>query len=740
MGLAQRITRRALLRLSGRMMIGTTVSTLFLTPRTAHADPDARTFTWEQRDIALADSPVASPTLTCDFAFNAVEARWDADLPPGATLDFFLRTSSDGGTWDEWIHLHTDDHARDGDDQGPTGDLIIVAPATQLQYRIEASAGDDLPVLRSFALTAINTIDDSLSPVTAQAATPTTLTIIPRAGWGADERLRFDKKQQEIWPPEYRPIEKVVIHHTVTNDPDPNPTATIRAIYQYHAIGRGWGDIGYNFLVDPNGHVYEGRHGGAGVVGGHTYGYNYGSMGVAMLGTYSGHSVSSAARGALKALINAKAGHLDPLGKGFFINRDNVWNISGHRSLTQTDCPGDRFYLSFDNLRRELKGLPQWTGDPHADPLAANPPDASAVPPQAATKKRPTPATTPETAVAPATPAPTVRAAIGAVSWPTASVYSRDLVPLRLTIKNTGTATLPAGKPAPTFVYTEGKSYVAEGVSITRGTFDIALGPAEKPNDPPYRWGLDRDIRPGEMATVSVSIRLRTPQRAGLVVWLRREGYAILDQSDPLTLTVLANPTDPVPADTGKNNLYVPETKHNVAGAIGSYWEANGGRALFGLPISEAFNEKNTDDSMTYLTQYFERARLEVHPGRNGAADRIELGRLGSIVAQGREKEHPFLPVARVTETADRRFFADVGHTLSGVFKTYWDAHGGLAVFGLPISEPFDEKSATDGKTYQVQYFERNRFEHHPENAGHDGEVALGLLGSEILRKRGWLE
>ncbi|HEY7909378.1 MAG TPA: hypothetical protein VIC60_10915, partial [Thermomicrobiales bacterium] len=161
MGFAQRITRRALLRLSSRLMIGTTVSTLFLTPRTAHAEPDARTFTWEQRDISLADGPVASPTLTCDFAFNAVEARWDADLPPGATLDFFLRTSSDGGTWDEWIHLHTDDHARDGDDQGPTGDLVIVAPATQLQYRIEASAGDDLPVLRSFVLTAINTIDDS---------------------------------------------------------------------------------------------------------------------------------------------------------------------------------------------------------------------------------------------------------------------------------------------------------------------------------------------------------------------------------------------------------------------------------------------------------------------------------------------------------------------------------------------------------------------------------------------------
>jgi hypothetical protein len=737
MGFAQRFTRRALLRLSGRMMIGTTFSTFLLAPSTARAEPETRTFTWEQRDLSLADGTVTSPTLTCDFAFNAIEARWDADLPPGATLDFSLRTGGDDGdTWGEWIHLHTDDHARDGDDQGTTGDLVIVALATHLQYRIDAGADGDLPVLRSFALTAVNTIDSGVL-VTAEAAAPAALTIIPRAGWGADESLRFDKKQQELWPPEYRPIEKVVIHHTVTNDPDPNPAATVRAIYQYHAIGRGWGDIGYNFLVDPNGRVYEGRHGGDGEVGGHTYGYNYGSLGIAMLGTYSGHSVSSAARGALKALIGAKAGHLDPLGKGFFINRENVWNISGHRSLTQTDCPGDRFYLSFDNLRRELKGLPQWTGDPHADPLAANPPDASALPlPSPATKKTAAAATPPT----PAPPVATVRAAIGAVSWPTASVYSRDLVPLRLTIKNTGTTTLAAGKPASTFVYTEGRSYVAEGVAITRGAFDVAIGPAEKPNDPPYRWGLDRAIAPGATATVSVSLRLRTPQRTNLVVWLRREGYAILDQSDPLTLTVLANPTDPAPADTGKSNLYVPETKHNVAGAIRSYWEANGGRALFGLPISEAFNEKNADDGATYLTQYFERARFEVHPGRNGAADRVELGRLGSIATQGREKERPFLPVARVAETADRRFFPDVRHTLSGVFKAYWDAHGGLAIFGLPLSEPFDEKSATDGKTYNVQYFERNRFEYHPENAGRAGEVSLGLVGSEILRKRGWLE
>ncbi|HEX2912166.1 MAG TPA: S8 family serine peptidase [Chloroflexia bacterium] len=76
-------------------------------------------------------------------------------------------------------------------------------------------------------------------------------------------------------------------------------------------------------------------------------------------------------------------------------------------------------------------------------------------------------------------------------------------------------------------------------------------------------------------------------------------------------------------------------------------------------------------------------------------------------------------------------YFEETGHTLSGQFLHYWQTHGGLAVFGYPLSEEFVEVSPTDGKLYTVQYFERNRFELHPENAGTPYEIELGLLGSE---------
>ena len=78
------------------------------------------------------------------------------------------------------------------------------------------------------------------------------------------------------------------------------------------------------------------------------------------------------------------------------------------------------------------------------------------------------------------------------------------------------------------------------------------------------------------------------------------------------------------------------------------------------------------------------------------------------------------------------------GHLLAPQFLAYWEQHGGLPVFGYPISEAFFETSPTNGKTYLVQYFERNRFEYHPENSA-PYDVLLGLLGVQVLKERGWI-
>jgi hypothetical protein len=87
----------------------------------------------------------------------------------------------------------------------------------------------------------------------------------------------------------------------------------------------------------------------------------------------------------------------------------------------------------------------------------------------------------------------------------------------------------------------------------------------------------------------------------------------------------------------------------------------------------------------------------------------------------------------------DHVYFPETGHSLSFAFLGYWTRNGGLAQFGYPISEELRERSATDGVEYTVQYFERARFEYHPEYRGSDAEVLLGLLGTSALQAKGWL-
>jgi outer membrane protein assembly factor BamB len=189
------------------------------------------------------------------------------------------------------------------------------------------------------------------------------------------------------------------------------------------------------------------------------------------------------------------------------------------------------------------------------------------------------------------------------------------------------------------------------------------------------------------------------------------------------------------PAPAG--GLYFAATGHTLAPPLRAYWERYGGLAQFGYPLTEPFTETlNTRDPrdqrpQVYQVQYFERARFEYHPEYAGTPSEVLLGLLG---VHFHDAEPPAAP------RLDPGYSVLNGHNLGGAFRRYWEARGGLFVNGYPISEERDEVSPTDGKTYRVQYFERARFEYHPEYAGTDHEVLLGLLGSQLLRERGWIK
>jgi hypothetical protein len=200
--------------------------------------------------------------------------------------------------------------------------------------------------------------------------------VIPRAGWGADESLRFDSSGKEIWPPAFWPIQKLIVHHTDTQNNDPDPAATVRSIYYYHAVTQGWGDIGYNFLIDESGRIYEGRHSrdyapgetptgrdssGRGVTAAHAQGFNSGTVGIALLGTLTSQDATPAARDALERLLawEAYSTGLDPEASPTYVNpvsgqQATFPNIAGHRDVGATECPGSVFYSTLPAIRADV--------------------------------------------------------------------------------------------------------------------------------------------------------------------------------------------------------------------------------------------------------------------------------------------------------------------------------------------------------------------------------------------------
>ena len=183
----------------------------------------------------------------------------------------------------------------------------------------------------------------------------------------------------------------------------------------------------------------------------------------------------------------------------------------------------------------------------------------------------------------------------------------------------------------------------------------------------------------------------------------------------------------PPPPDSA-TRIYFEATGHILQGPFYDYWRSHGGLWLFGYPLSEEYQEVSATDGKVYTVQYFERQRFEYHPEFVGTSNSVLLGLLGTYMVQGRT-DSAFDRIAAFPSNATRIYFEPTGHSLRGSFLTYWNRYGGLPIFGYPLSEEFQEKSETDGKVYTVQYFERARFEAHPEYAGTTNEVLLGLLG-----------
>lgn len=202
--------------------------------------------------------------------------------------------------------------------------------------------------------------------------------------------------------------------------------------------------------------------------------------------------------------------------------------------------------------------------------------------------------------------------------------------------------------------------------------------------------------------------------------------------------TLIAQSTDP--AEPVDGCAYFEETSHNLCAPFDEYWESNGGLPVFGYPKTEAADEVNLDLGEEFLTQYFERERMEYHPENEGTPYAILLGRLGNEVLLQMERDWTAYPK---DDPSTENYQAATGFAIAPEFIDYWSSHGldlgdpgtsfaeSLALFGYPISPAMIETNSS-GDTVLTQWFERARFEYHPDNP-EEFQVLLGLLGNEIL-------
>ncbi|MBO8190421.1 N-acetylmuramoyl-L-alanine amidase [Streptomyces oryzae] len=185
--------------------------------------------------------------------------------------------------------------------------------------------------------------------------------IVTRKGWGANEKLR------EAGHAYTKTVKAAFVHHTAMSNvyACKQAPSIIRAMYRYHVKSSKWRDIGYNFLVDKCGTIYEGRAGGVAkpVMGAHTYGFNSNSTGIAVLGSFDKHRPSKRAVDAVAKLTAWKLGlfgvgadgktWLKSGGGNKFRKGQKVsfHTVSGHKDGYVTDCPGARLYGKLGAIR-----------------------------------------------------------------------------------------------------------------------------------------------------------------------------------------------------------------------------------------------------------------------------------------------------------------------------------------------------------------------------------------------------
>ena len=379
--------------------------------KTTAAAPIMQSVTWQGEDFAQGvgtDTAVSTTGLTLadgamtavftsdpisTIPFNALVPSWEATLPADSSINIQLRTRQNNGVWSDWFQMENNPDFNQPEVAEHLGDMITVPAADVTHNAIQFSvsfgrfSSDVAPILTRISFTTIDTTagptneellarQEALDAANGNKPSVTSYprpTVISREVWCTS--VDCDYTDGLV----YNDASHMIVHHTVSSNSSSNWAATVRAIWAFHTYPssssctscRGWGDIGYNYLIDQDGVIYEGHmnedYANLDVVGTHAAGANSGSMGVSLIGTFTaadypglpGIAPPEPMKASLVELLSWKADQrsinvYDASDTLPFITGGRP-NLMGHRDVYgTTECPGDQAHALLPWLRDQV--------------------------------------------------------------------------------------------------------------------------------------------------------------------------------------------------------------------------------------------------------------------------------------------------------------------------------------------------------------------------------------------------
>lgn len=289
-------------------------------------------------------SPVYSVPLTDAEPFLAYFLKWE-----GVVEDLQIRFSPDGENWAGWQAMPPDEHSP----ELPVS-ILGMTDAAQRFFQLQAHSVEGHPFGLECHFYSPGKSDPAILPGTAGTSSSRACdTLMPayinRQEWCPNGQCPENPE------PAYAEVTHLVIHHSAGSNQSNDWPAVVRSIWDFHVNGRGWADIGYNWLVDPQGHIYEGRSNDA--IGAHFCGNNTGTVGFCMLGDFTEVLPQEAAVDSLIKLLKWKVCSygIDPLAEVYHASSEKLLpTVIGHRDGCSTACPGDLFYPELSGIRNIL--------------------------------------------------------------------------------------------------------------------------------------------------------------------------------------------------------------------------------------------------------------------------------------------------------------------------------------------------------------------------------------------------